>query len=176
MNRAGSDHSRKDQAGKRPEMAGKPWKVQEKWKSSCKVNLLFIPSRFLKEKERNKCQFYEDSSGPQPPISLTNSLFTFSHPQRPSRPLAARCCLLQQSAGNCSPSQKTALAATRRNFYHRAPDQCSTTTCSKTNERLMFYLGFQATPGLTQSSTFCTCATSLGVLQTDCKVGKGIKL
>jgi len=31
---------------------------------------------------------------------------------------------------------------------------------------------FQATPGLTQSRTFCTSDTSLRVLQTACKAGK----
>ena len=88
--------------------------MREKWKRSCTVDLLFLSSHFLEEKERNKDHFYKGL----PPIlaavahslpSLSLNLFTFSQPQGPSQPLASFCCL-QQTAVNCCPYQETALA------------------------------------------------------------------
>lgn len=110
-----------------------------------------------------------------PPLS--QSLFTFLLCQGPAQPLDSFCCS-HRTAINYHPYQKSALAELKASSA-QAETSTPVSQISVAPPPVLFkehwtesdvLPGFQAALGLTQSSVFCTSATSLEVLQTYRKV------
>lgn len=148
-----------------------------------KVDLLFLSSHFLEEKERNKCHFYKGLPPilaavvhSLPSLSLTESLHIFTTPGAKSATGFFGC--LQQTAVNCCPYKGTALA-----MLKASSTQAETSTPGSqisvapplvqrlTNEEGSF-TWLSSNTRIDPIRYFLYWCHKLRVLQTDCKGGK----